>query len=933
MSDIPKTYTPSEVEPKLYRFWEENDLFAADPNSGKPPYCIMMPPPNVTGELHMGHALQDSLQDMLIRLKRMQGYESHWQAGTDHAGIATQNVVEKALAKEGVTRHELGREKFIEKVWEWKKKYGNRILQQKRLLGDSPDWSRERFTFDEGLSKAVSTVFVHLYDKGLIYRGNYIVNWCPRCHTAISDEEVNHQDEATHLWHFKYPISGLTTKTQRHEEEGASSLRDFVVNPEYVVVATTRPETMLGDTAIAINPNDERLTHLHGGKVLLPLMNREIPVILDEYVDPAFGTGQVKVTPAHDPNDFEMGKRHNLPSIVVMDEKGVMNHSAGQFKGLDRFKAREAIVKAMEEAGLLEKIEDYTTSIGHCSRCKTVIEPYLSLQWFVKMKPLAEPALEAVRNGSIKFYPGRWEKTYYAWMENIRDWCISRQLWWGHRIPVWYCKACGEIIVRTDEPDSCPKCHSTSLRQDEDVLDTWFSSWLWPFSTLGWPEKTPELDFWYPTKVLVSGYDIIFFWIARMIMAGIEFMGKAPYEAIFITGMIKDEQGRWMSKSLGNGIDPALMVEQYGADAVRYTLITLATEGQDIKLSPSRFEGGRNFANKLWNAYRFLMGNAERLTTKTRSHEEETGETLCLRDLVVNAPLADRWIVSRLHATIEQVNASADKYRLYECLSTLYDFLWKEYCDWYLELLKGRLGPDMPEEEKRQALTTAISVFEAAMKLLHPGMPFITEEIYQGMLEFRIADFGMRNPTIRTPQSVICNPPSIMVSDYPKAEDFPADAGADAEMELLQKVISPIRTIRSEMRVPLERQAAAVIAGLTDPKRLEVLQANISDIKRLAVLSSFTFSDVRPAHSVAVVVDDFEIYVPLEGLIDLVVERGRLDKEIARLEGVIRGAEAKLGSAAFTEKAPANVVEYERQKLVECKAQLEAVKKNRGALE
>lgn len=923
MPEIPKIYDPTSVEPKWYKFWEENNLFRTDPDSGKPPYCIMMPPPNVTGELHMGHGLQDSLQDMLIRMKRMQGFEAHWQAGTDHAGIATQNVVEKSLAKEGVTRHQLGREAFIEKVWEWKAKFGNRILQQKRLLGDSPDWSRERFTFDPGLSKAVAKVFVHLYEKGLIYRGNYIVNWCPRCHTAISDEEVNHQDEATHLWHFKYPILNTedTESTKDRESEhnpsvnSVESSANSVLN-EFVIVATTRPETMLGDTAVAINPNDERLTHLKGRKVLLPLVDRVIPIIEDEFVDPAFGTGQVKVTPAHDPNDFEMGKRHNLETVIVMDEKGLMNDNAGRFKGLDRFKAREAVVEAMREAGLLEKIEDYGTSIGHCSRCKTVIEPYLSLQWFVKMKLLAEPALAAVRDGRIKFYPGRWEKVYYSWLENVRDWCISRQLWWGHRIPVWYCQACGEVIVAEDTPDACPKCKSTSLRQDDDVLDTWFSSWLWPFSTLGWPEKTKELQKWYPTDLLVSGYDIIFFWIARMIMAGLEFMGDIPFRDVFITGMIKDEQGRWMSKSLGNGIDPAEMVKQYGADAVRYTLITLATEGQDIKLSPSRFEGGRNFANKLWNAYRFLMGHVEKLPEENRQKFGENSIT----KLPSDAPLADRWIVSRLTATIEQVHTSADRFRLFECLNAQYDFLWKEFCDWYLELIKNRLTPETPALDRQLTLEVALQVFESAMRLLHPAMPFVTEEIWQGLMN---EECRMMNAEWK----------SVMVAEYPVVGEYPKDERAEAMIDLFQRIVSAVRNIRGEMHVPPERKASLQIAGLEEATRRSMIERLASDIERLAGVSGIAFSEGRASHSASAIVDDFELFVPLEGLIDLSVERARLDKEISRLEGSIKGAESRLASPNFTDKAPANVVEFERTKLAESKAQLEAVRRNRKALD
>ena len=937
MSDIPKSYDPTAVEPKWYKYWEENDLFRTDPDSGKSPYCIMMPPPNVTGELHMGHGLQDSLQDMLIRMKRMQGYEALWQPGTDHAGIATQNVVEKSLAKEGVTRHQLGREAFVEKVWEWRQRYGDRIMQQKRLLGDSADWNRQRFTLDPGLSKAVAKVFVHLYDKGLIYRGNYIVNWCPRCHTAISDEEVDHQDEATHLWHFRYPLAerrygsqtpvsavGAGTPEEMENEGGTPLTPRAPAEPEFVIVATTRPETMLGDTAVAINPNDERLFHLKGRHVMLPLVEREIPIIEDEFVDPAFGTGQVKVTPAHDPNDFQMGKRHNLAAIKVMDESGVMNENAGRFKGLDRSEARKAVVAALDEQGLLEKIEDYKTSIGHCSRCKTVIELYLSLQWFVKMAPLAEPALAAVRDGRIKFYPGRWEKVYYSWLENVRDWCISRQLWWGHRIPVWYCNSCDETIVAEETPHACPKCHSANLRQDEDVLDTWFSSWLWPFSTLGWPEKTKDLQFWYPTQLLVSGYDIIFFWISRMIIAGIEFMGDIPYSDVFVTGMVRDEQGRKMSKSLNNGIDPAEMVKQYGADAVRYTLVTLATEGQDIKLAPSRFEGGRNFANKLWNAYRFLMSHVERLPEENRA---EIGK-YPITEMPSDAPLADRWIVSRLAATVEQVYGSAEKYRLFECLNAQYDFLWKEYCDWYLELIKTRLTAETPALDKQYTLEVALQVFEAAMRLLHPAMPFITEEIWQGLSSVPTTD----GKTASERGGVEC-PLSIMTVDYPKVGEYPRDEKAEEQIDLFQRVVTAARTIRAEMHVPPERQASLVIARLNDPVRQRMLERTIPDIQRLASLSSISFEEVRPAHSASAMIDDFELYVPLAGLIDLGVERGRLDKEIARLEGSIKGAESRLNSPNFTDKAPASVVEFERAKLAESKAQLEAVKRNREALE
>ncbi len=910
MTEIPKTYDPKTVEAKWYKYWEDNGLFRTNPASGNKPYCILMPPPNVTGELHMGHALQDALQDMLIRMKRMQGFEALWQPGKDHAGIATQNVVEKALADEGITRQQLGRDKFVERVWAWKEQYGNRIFEQKRLLGDSADWERERFTLDEGLSKAVAKVFVHLYEKGLIYRGKYIVNWCPRCKTAISDEEVDHRELDHHLWYFRYPIKPLSS-TPPPSGEG-----------KYVVVATTRPETMLGDTAIAVNPGDERFRHLWDRTVILPLVEREIPVIRDDFVDPEFGTGQVKVTPAHDPNDFEMGRRHDLEFVTVIDEEGVMNENAGAaFQGMDRFKARDAVVEAMRQLGLLEKIEDYKTSVGHCQRCKTMIEPYQSLQWFVKMKPLAEPALEAVRSGRIKFHPLRWEKVYYAWLEDIRDWCISRQLWWGHRIPVWYCRSCNEVIVSADKPDRCPKCGSNKLQQDEDVLDTWFSSWLWAFSPFGWPEQTDALRFWYPTDVLVTGYDIIFFWVARMIIAGLEFMGDIPYRTVYITGMIKDELGRWMSKSLGNGIDPADMVDQYGGDAVRFTLITLATEGQDIKLSTSRFEGGRNFANKLWNSYRFLRSHIDRLEDKPVMDKGF--------DLPEDAPLPDRWIVSRLHFVTEKVIGNAERYRLNDCLMALYDFIWKEYCDWYLELIKVRLTPETPEDVKRRTLTLAIAVFEASLRLLHPGMPFITEELWQELREFYPGD---RPPQLDAKKSGgNASAPSIMWSPYPRPDDFRTDQQAEVEMEFLQRVIGAVRTIRSEMRVPPDRKAEVVLTGASAAHR-RLIEANRIDIEWLANLADIAFDGGRPKQSASAVVDELELFVPLAGLIDIDKEQSRLDKEIERLKKLIRGAESKLSNDKFISNAPENVVMHEKEKLQNCKEQLELVRKNRKEL-
>ncbi len=895
MAEIPKTYNPAAVEPKWYRYWMEHNLFRTDPNTGRAPFCILMPPPNITGELHMGHALQDAIQDLLVRMKRMQGFESHWQPGKDHAGIATQNAVERALAKEGITRQQLGREEFVRRVWQWVERYGDRIFEQKRLLGDSADWSQEVFTLDPGLSRAVSRVFKHLYDKGLIYRGNYIVNWCPRCHTAISDEEVDHEEHEGHLWYLRYPL-----------KDGAG----------WVVVATTRPETMLGDTAVAVNPKDERFKPLWDKTVILPLVEREIPIIRDDFVDPAFGTGQVKVTPAHDPNDFEMGRRHNLLQIVVMDEDGRMNENVPEeFRGLERFEARQAVVEAMQQRGLLEKIEDYHTSIGQCQRCSTMIEPYLSRQWFVRMKPLAQPAIRAVREGRIRFIPARWEKVYFAWMENIRDWCISRQLWWGHRIPVWYCDRCGAEIVSETPPEHCEKCGSSALHQDEDVLDTWFSSWLWPFSSLGWPEDNPRLRFWHPTDVLVTGYDIIFFWVARMIIADLEFTGEIPFRDVYITGMIKDELGRWMSKSLGNGIDPAEMVEEYGGDAVRFTLVSLASEGQDIKLAPSRFEGGRNFANKLWNTYRFLMMQVDRLE----------GDLVIENGFNVppDAPLPDRWIVSRLGAAAETVLNYAERYRLNDCMTTLYEFVWREYCDWYLELIKVRLADDRDYDTRRATLARAVAVFEAVLRLLHPGMPFITEEMWQGLRGFFAKDNRIRDAD---------GAPSIMNQRYPAPEDFPRDEESERRFGFLQRFIVAVRTIRSEMRIPPGRRGDLVVTNCSRENQVLIID-NVEDIRKLASLREITFDDHKPPQSAAAVVDGVELFVPLAGLIDLDVERARLDREISRLKKVIAGAEAKLSNSKFMDRAPEHIRAHERRKLEDCRAQLEVVERNREALE
>ncbi len=694
---IEKIYDPHSVEKRIYAYWLQGDYFRASANPRKKPFTIMMPPPNVTGVLHMGHALQGTLQDALIRFHRMEGFEALWQPGTDHAGIATQNVVERQLAKKNLKKEDLGREKFLEEVWKWKEQHGNIIRQQWERLGCSCDWKRDRFTMDEGLSRAVREVFVTLYEKELIYRGKYLINRCVRCKTAISDEEVKYQEVSGNLWTLKYPLKD---------------------SDESIHVATTRPETMLGDTAVAVHPDDERYKNSIGKVVVLPLVNREIPVIADPHVDPKFGTGAVKVTPAHDPNDFAMGERHNLPKVVVIDENGFMTPEAGAaYAGLERMKARKKVVQDLKKVNLLAKTEDHVHSVGHCTRCGQVIEPLISTQWFVRMKPLAEKAIAAVRDGDIVFHPKRWEKIYFDWLENIRDWCISRQLWWGHRIPVWYCGDCGAVLASRVDPVKCSGCSGKNIVQEEDVLDTWFSSWLWPFSTLGWPDKNDDLAYFYPTSVLVSGYDIIFFWIARMIMAGLEFMDVKPYETVYITGMIKDEQGRWMSKSLGNGIDPIEMIKQYGADSVRYSLVALATEGQDIRLSKDKFEMGRNFANKVWNTFRFL-----------HAKREELGGG---QEISPEPELMDSWILSRTAKTLTTVKQCFYSYRLNEGLLTMYSFLWHEYCDWYLELLKNRLARVTAEERRALLTAIAIPIFENFLKILHPFMPFLTEEIWQ----------------------------------------------------------------------------------------------------------------------------------------------------------------------------------------------------------
>ena len=855
---LDKIYDPKNVEDKWYKTWEEGNSFRTEAASDKTPFTIMMPPPNVTGVLHMGHGLQDTVQDTLIRYHRMLGKESLWLPGTDHAGIATQNVVEKKLLDQGIKKEELGRDEFIEKVWEHKREHGNVISQQKRLLGDSADWSRERFTMDEQLSKAVRAAFVTLFKKDLIYRGDYIVNWCPRCRSAISDDEVNHEDHQGNLWYINYPIK---------DEPG-----------KYIQVATTRPETMLGDTGVAVNPKDDRYQAFIGKTAMLPLLNREIIIVADAHVDKEFGTGAVKITPAHDPNDFEMGKRHNLPSIKVLDEDGNMTAAAGEkYEKMERYECRKAVVEDLNDLGLLVKIETHDHSVGHCYRCNTVIEPFLSRQWFVRMKPLAEPAIEAVKDDRVKFVPERWTKVYFQWLENVRDWCISRQLWWGHRIPVWYCQDCGELIVEMEDPSECTKCGG-KLEQDPDVLDTWFSSWLWPFSTLGWPDNTAEMKYFYPTDLLVSGYDIIFFWIARMIMAGLEFTGDIPYRTVYITGMIRDELGRWMSKSLGNGIDPIDMVGQYGADAVRCSLILLNTEGQDIKLSPTRFEMGRNFANKLWNAGRFIQMQGELKGVEPAPDD-----------------LADKWISSRFQKVVATVHENMARYRLNDGLTAVYDFTWHEFCDWYLELIKPRLYGD-DETARETALTLTIDVFRGILELLHPFMPFVTEELNDSVCKS------------------VCGDGLLIKTTYPQADENRLNPAAEAEMTFIQEVIYQVRNLRAEMNVPPVKMAEIVLFG--DEDKIALVEKHAGYFANLVKVERIIRGDEKPKPASSAVIEGLEIFLPLGGLIDIRAELARLRKEKEKLEGRLTGLNKKLANENFVQKAKPEVVEREREKLV-----------------
>jgi len=870
--DIPKTYDPEKVEDKCYDFWMKGDYFRAKGDPEKETFTIVIPPPNVTGTLHMGHALDNTLQDILTRWKRMQGFDTLWLPGTDHAGIATQVKVEAHLAEEGINRYELGREKFLEKVWSWKEEYHQRIVDQLQRLGVSCDWSRERFTMDEGCSRAVREVFVSLYEKDLIYRGNYIINWCPRCLTALSDIEVEHQEEEGSLTHIKYPFA---------EREG------------HIVVATTRPETMLGDTAVAVHPQDERYRGLLGKKVILPLMKREIPIIADEFVDPEFGSGAVKVTPAHDPNDFQMGLRHNLEQVVVIGEKGKMTEHAGKYQGMDRYECRGKVVEDLEKEGLIFSVEEHQHAVGHCQRCQKVIEPLLSKQWFVKMKPLAEPAIDAVKKERTFFIPPRFTKIYLNWVENIRDWCISRQIWWGHRIPAWYCP-CAEVIVSRTDPEECPQCGKKELEQDPDVLDTWFSSALWPFSTLGWPEDTFDLRHFFPTDVLVTGYDIIYFWVARMIFMSLEFMEEVPFREVYIHGLVRDAQGRKMSKSLGTGVDPLEVIQEYGADTLRFTLITGQAPGNDQRWRQESVEASRNFANKIWNASRFVLMNLE----DYEGEKIEVNETLST---------ADRWILHRLNETVKEVTRLMDEYALGDAARVLYEFIWGDFCDWYIELSKLDLYQG-EEEGKRKARAVLCHTLDGTLRLLHPFMPFLTEEIWQHL---PLEEKGK----------------ALIISTWPRHDEglvFNEDAD---DMSLLMEVIKSIRNLRSQLNIH-PGKGCRVVLKPSEASATRVLLQGKSYISQLASVEELDIdSQLRenPEQALTSVVRGVEVYLLLAGLIDLDKEISRLEKEKVLLEKEVSRASGKLSNQGFISKAPAQVVEQEKNKLEEYQEKKEIV--------
>lgn len=867
--ELEKTYNPQEIEGRLYEKWMEKKYFHAEVDRSKEPFTIVIPPPNITGKLHMGHALDNTMQDILIRFKRMQGYNTLWMPGTDHASIATEVKVIDQLKKEGIDKEDLGREGFLKRAWEWKEEYGGTIISQLKKMGSSCDWDRERFTLDEGCSKAVEEVFIKLHKKGLIYKGSRIINWCPVCQTSISDAEVEHEEQAGHFWHINYPIAG---------EEG-----------RFVEIATTRPETLLGDTAVAVHPDDERYQDLIGKNVILPLVNKEIPVVADSYVDKEFGTGVVKITPAHDPNDFEVGKRHNLEEINIMNDDATINEKGGKYAGMDRYVARKQMVKDLDELGLLVKVEDHTHNVGTHDRCKTTVEPMIKQQWFVKMEELAKPAIDALKNKELKFVPERFDKTYLHWLENIRDWCISRQLWWGHRIPAYYCDSCGEtIIARTSErPCTCPKCGHDKLTQDPDTLDTWFSSALWPFSTLGWPDKTEELDYFYPTNVLVTGYDIIFFWVIRMVFSGLEHTGKTPFDTVLIHGLVRDSQGRKMSKSLGNGIDPLEIIEQYGADALRLTLITGNAPGNDMRFYMERVEASRNFANKVWNASRFIMMNLE----KSEGMDSVTLDSLTQ---------ADKWILSKVNTLTKDVTYNMESYELGIAVQKIYDFIWEEFCDWYIEMVKPRLYSDT-DETKATALWTLKTVLIQSLKLLHPYMPFITEEIFCTLQEA----LGE------------CEQESIMISAWPVWQDAWNYAEDEEAVETIKAAVKGIRNVRAEMNVPPSKKAMVIVVS-EEEKIRTIFETSKLFFATLGYASEVQIKENKDGiaeDAVSTVIHGATIYMPFAELVDIEKEVERLEKEEKRLTGELKRVNGMLNNEKFISKAPESKINEEKAKL------------------
>jgi len=901
MNDIPKAYNPKNAEDKWYKYWEERGFFGANTDAKNRPYTIVIPPPNITGILHMGHALNNTIQDVLIRYKRMQGYEALWLPGTDHAGIATQNVVEKELAKENKRRQDLGREEFLKRVWKWKENYGNTIMKQLKKLGCSCDWSRTRFTMDEGLSDAVLEVFIRLYDKGLIYKGDYIINWCPRCQTALSDEEAQHRDVEGMLYYIKYPIKKKENRGQETEKE------------EHVVVATTRPETMLGDVAVAFSPKDKRYKHLKGKKLILPILNRELDAVFDRLVDPKFGTGALKVTPAHDPVDFQLGLTHGLKPINVMNPDASMNKEASvDYEGMDRFECREALLEDLKARGLLIKTEPHRHAVAHCYRCHTMVEPRLSKQWFVRMKPLAKKAIEVVKKRKVKFYPARWTKVYLNWMENIKDWCISRQIWWGHRIPVYYCRQCAtarnlkfkiqnskikeSIIVSKTKPERCPECGSAEIEQDPDVLDTWFSSWLWPFSTLGWPKDTEDLKYFYPTNTLVTAQEIIFFWVARMIMAGLEFAGDIPFSDVYIHGTVRDATGTKMSKSLGNIIDPLDIIEEFGADALRFSIISITAVGQDVFLSREKFEMGRNFANKIWNASRLVLMNVDK---------DKVRVDLCAFYDNSKLELKERWILSRFYQALKSVGEALDSYKINEAAKRIYEFFWHEFCDWYLELAKSTF----PKDDTQVIL---YKVLEKSLRILHPFMPFVTEQLWQ-----LIPHEG----------------DSIMVATWPHLQENLIDKKADRRMELVIGVITSIRNIRSTWRIESKRSVSVYLKSAKEESR-KILAENGDYIKRLARVEGLNIAarQKRPKTSAAAVFGDTEIYVPLEGIVDYQKEKKNISDKLEALETRLKDLSAKLKDNKFLKNAPKEVIQKFKSTKEELEVQAEKLKSNLKSL-